>query len=302
MILYRVMVTRRKNQQNKPKLNQQTSRKLKHAPSKLREILDLVNLVPPETDLPDVYAVWTELNNKKLEAYKQWVDSKQGALLKEGETFDPSLSDIELNKLLVERSQKMLDSLEEQIERSREMEDWLPCAIEAVNQCLGSLSKRFQNYVWQEAKKQSLSEWTIYDAMARYTFVRESREKLRVISRFINAENPAEAAYLSPQLKTYGQILVDDDGKLYVGRDKFAAAIDGVEASRIRECAICQRLFWAGRKTQQGCSTACAHALRNRRYRARYKDYLIRQHLKESATQEASSSSKRAILKKEVMD
>jgi hypothetical protein len=198
----------------------------------------------------------------------------------------------------------MIDFSQEQIERSQALGSSLPYAVEALNQCLSKLPKKIQNYVWQETKKQLEDEWAVYDAMDRYTFVRESREKLRVISSFVNAENPAEAAYLSPQLKTHAQILVDDEGKLYVGRDRFAAAIDGVEASRIRQCAICHRLFWAGRKTQQGCSVACAHALRNRRYRARYKDYLVRRYERETTNNQQSekrSKTRKSITMKKGM-
>ena len=120
-------------------------------------------------------------------------------------------------------------------------------------------------------------------AMARYTFVRESREKLRLISRLANVENSQGGFFLAVQLKSSAEILIDDRGELYIAKDRFASAIDGVEAKRIRECAVCYRIFWAGRIDQPSCSTACAHALRNRRYRARYKDYLIRQTLKEKS-------------------
>jgi hypothetical protein len=68
------------------------------------------------------------------------------------------------------------------------------------------------------------------------------------------------------------EVEIDSQGIIQITNDEFAAAVDEVEATRIRECEICKRTFWAGRITQHACSTACAHALRNRRYRARYRE------------------------------
>lgn len=47
--------------------------------------------------------------------------------------------------------------------------------------------------------------------------------------------------------------------------------LEGVDSTRIRECPICHKIFWAGRKDQSGCSDNCRAAQRSRTYRKNYK-------------------------------
>lgn len=49
-----------------------------------------------------------------------------------------------------------------------------------------------------------------------------------------------------------------------------AAAVDGEEVARLRECERCQRIFWARNIGSRGCSKKCANALRQR---AHYNQY-----------------------------
>jgi hypothetical protein len=65
---------------------------------------------------------------------------------------------------------------------------------------------------------------------------------------------------------------IDEQGFVRVSKDLFTAAMDedDVEAARIRECEACERIFWAGRITQKGCSARCGSIIRKRRYRERY--------------------------------
>lgn len=51
-----------------------------------------------------------------------------------------------------------------------------------------------------------------------------------------------------------------DKGKLAVSPPVLYECLLGVEAARIRECPICFRFFWAGRKDKIGCSTNCSNA------------------------------------------
>lgn len=66
---------------------------------------------------------------------------------------------------------------------------------------------------------------------------------------------------------------IDADGFVRVSKDLFTEAMDetDVEAARIRECEACQKIFWAGRTTQKGCSPRCGDIIRKRRYRERYR-------------------------------
>lgn len=67
---------------------------------------------------------------------------------------------------------------------------------------------------------------------------------------------------------------IDSEGMLRDVKTLFFQVVEDedVEARRIRECPICQRIFWAGRLTMQGCSPRCANTFRVRRHRYRTKE------------------------------
>ncbi len=58
---------------------------------------------------------------------------------------------------------------------------------------------------------------------------------------------------------------VNSKGVADVGRFRLGEAIDGVDLSRLRECEICGKLFWAGRIDKVFCSPSCGNKLRKRR-------------------------------------
>lgn len=113
---------------------------------------------------------------------------------------------------------------------------------------------------------------TIADALREYTFIKDSQEKLRKIIEIAGRRKPW-LRFMFP-LETSGTITVDDHGIVRITHDRFAAAVAGVDATLIRECQNCRRIFWAGRKDKNSCSAPCAHVLRNRRYRERYREGL----------------------------
>lgn len=111
---------------------------------------------------------------------------------------------------------------------------------------------------------------TIGDAVREYTFIRDSQDKLRRIIATVERRN--SWLHVMFRLETSGTITINKQGVVEISHDRFAAAVAGVDATLIRECQNCQRIFWAGRKDKNSCSPACAHVLRNRRYRERYKE------------------------------
>lgn len=277
-----------KNKHKKRSKVRQASRRLKPAPEKLQAILDLVNMVPGDAELIDVFERVDELTKAGLAEYESWHETRRQELGIDLEALGPPEGSADSLDRTLAYSQRMLDYSGEAIEKSDALQALQTKAnVEAINQCLTGLPKAFRDYIWQVGEELPVIEGAeveaaMVEAVVRYLFVQESRDKLRLISRIANAENPQENLALASQLRSSAQIMIDDNGELYIDKDMFASAIDGVEAKRIRECEICRRIFWAGRIDQPSCSTACAHALRNRRYRARYKDYLVRQHLKEN--------------------
>lgn len=243
------MPARIKTKQKTTKKRLQASRGLNSPPPKLAELIEIVNLVPPDASLAGLYEMWKEIKE----------------LAKED------------------------DDIAKQYYGDFEF------ATTFVTFWARDFPENFRNYIWpKDAKEKSEAiglEKYIDLAISKYTFVHNCREDLRAIIQLVDSTTAAPflLPQLGPAILTLTYIYLDKDGLIQFEGDVFTQAVEGVEASRIRECAICKRIYWAGRITQQCCSTACAHALRNRRYRARYKDYLIRRHLKESQAAEQDS-------------
>jgi hypothetical protein len=53
---------------------------------------------------------------------------------------------------------------------------------------------------------------------------------------------------------------------------RFRSLLDGLDATRLRECPICSRLFWARRDDQKACTKVCANRLRVRNFYRKSKD------------------------------
>jgi hypothetical protein len=106
-----------------------------------------------------------------------------------------------------------------------------------------------------------------------------------------------ESLMVSRILRDYDHDLillrVDERGNLRLDFP-LLRAIEGVEASRIRECAICRAIFWAGRVDQRCCKTQCAHVLRTRKWRERYPDKYKPQRIFKAESSDKSAPTKRA--------
>lgn len=302
MILFHVMRARIKNQQNKHKRQQQASRRMKPVPAKLAELIDLVNLIPPEFEMLDVYEVWKKLQDDALERIHQEVarfrESEYQAILDKAppeELIHATDDQLPANypEMVSEHVERVLAFSEKFVNKMEDYDAALIPATVAIEHCLNGLPKKFRMYVWQQPEDEIDTKYAEYHAMALYTIIRQARENLRVIIEITSKNLGMVERYgKSALIKMHATIQVDDEGIIRVVRDQFAAAVEDVEANRIKECAICRRIFWAGRITQQACSVACAHALRNRRYRAKYKEYLISRHMKQNETTQHRSISR----------
>src|SRR5437868_3080572 len=206
MILYRVMRARTKTKQNKRKIAQQTSRRLKPAPEKLQAILDLVNMVSTDAELADVHQLWRELHDWAVAEHQKWYETKRQELDQAKQAIGSPNESVEFLDRLMEHSQRLLDFSGEHMERIDALTQVDPRAVEALNQCLSGLGQSFRDYVWQVDEQTSESKIDVWMAMARYTFVRESREKLRLISRLANVENSQGGFFLAAQLTSSDEI------------------------------------------------------------------------------------------------
>ena len=64
-----------------------------------------------------------------------------------------------------------------------------------------------------------------------------------------------------------GATAVIDGGIIRIRLAPFLELLKGIEASRIRQCPICTKLFWAGRRDKSACTEECSRVLRQRRLR-----------------------------------
>lgn len=65
-------------------------------------------------------------------------------------------------------------------------------------------------------------------------------------------------------------VSVGKDGRVETSGDDVFQALREAEVRRIKECPICAKIFWAGRRDQPCCSKRCAGTRRTRIWRERY--------------------------------
>lgn len=126
----------------------------------------------------------------------------------------------------------------------------------------------------------------LFDVWRRYTDIRNAREGFNLL-----AERGASIVEIVDDLGYYWtplqatstvrihKVVSSGKGKkvTYEAENKlsdwFARAIQGVDILRIRKCAVCGKIFFAGRlPAAAGCSPKCNKALRNQRWLNKYRD------------------------------
>jgi hypothetical protein len=100
-------------------------------------------------------------------------------------------------------------------------------------------------------------------AFGRYDEFREVRERLRTIARLKRARMFVDSRSVSVR----SSLTRDENGILQLRLDPFAETVQGLEADRIRECPICQRIFWANPKSKMACSARCRNIFNVRKHR-----------------------------------
>lgn len=78
---------------------------------------------------------------------------------------------------------------------------------------------------------------------------------------------------------------LNKEGKISFTPSPLAELLEGIEAVRVRECPVCYKYFWAGRKDMRGCSPQCSHTLRQRKFRERYQERYKQQRYKKAEEQ-----------------
>lgn len=190
---------------------------------------------------------------------------------------------------------------------------WRYQAIEqALKICLEDYPKIYE-YVYQDTDDIYFEPSVDNDeiirqdrAKARYEDFRESRLKLHSLAQLNtavfekesegkNSEFEYDPEWLSTKkFKSTVTLVKDRDGLIDWVEDFFTSATRGAELERIRLCANrnCRRVFYVGRTNMVCCSRSCDHALRNQRYRARYRDPKDSYKMRKLDSKEKSSKKK----------
>jgi hypothetical protein len=169
--------------------------------------------------------------------------------------------------MLFEDALRLIDSrFPNELGFTRE-EKALELCLQNLKQSAGPISE-FLDYVWQprQSRHQDAIE-AVQDAVERYENFRIAREKLAFLAK-IGQFDAARRQGMRRVLQ-FLNIEIDEQGTIQPLEDWFTKAVDGVEATRIRECQYCERIFWAGRPEVQGCSPRCLDCLRKRNKRRR---------------------------------
>jgi hypothetical protein len=119
------------------------------------------------------------------------------------------------------------------------------------------------------------------EAVRRCSSLKIVRSVLYTIARSYGS-NQATGVPIAAAFQNLVSVVTDTGGNLRIQHDPLLQALEGVEARRIRECAICGRIFWAGRIDQSCCPKRCAKVLRTRRWRDRYPEKYKPQRIKKA--------------------
>ena len=123
---------------------------------------------------------------------------------------------------------------------------------------------RFRKYVGPVGAQ------TYPTALQRCGFLAAARNLLRTIASMDKRENAAIKMFAYGLVGT--ELTIDREGRLQFDAGPLIAAVNGIEADRIRQCVMCEKIFWARRTDQKCCSTPHQKLLRTRLWRARYQE------------------------------
>ncbi len=273
----------------KRRAKRKSSPPLVPVPGKLTDLLVLANLLPHNFDHPykrDIVYWDAEAGDHEMYRKLLWLldglpielqafvfRDGQGEVSESVEVHSPEWIELERNFDVLHVAKTEVETVvqdtKKRIHRAMELESQ-PAAFhgETIRIAGG------EYFVW------SASE-LISRARNRLLFLFAARETLSALSKpdawsrvlRMNESPLSVGAHARLYIAQSGE----DKGKLAVHPPVLYERLDGVEAARIRECLICSKIFWAGRKDKLCCLDECLTAQRSRKYRKKYKTQYARQ-------------------------
>jgi hypothetical protein len=133
--------------------------------------------------------------------------------------------------------------------------------------------------------------------LARYNLLRDSRDWLRAIAKRFRDPSAKRAKLFSlpPVQRLRVTARTDERAILHFAPHPLLKALEGTDATRIRRCPICGKIYWAERIDSGACKKTCKGTRRTRKWRIRYQErYKPRRIAKKEQTESEHSSKHRA--------
>jgi hypothetical protein len=217
-------------------------------PEKLGEIIRGANSIPPDAEFPQF----------------PWIEAKP-------EHLDTRGADQVMNRSLQHLRERLTIALDTLAKFPKEKfpdfyELTAGSAIENISKWIrndevvknvGSFSGEYQ-FLWHFFNECRL----MADAreVLRTIARRGQLQKWKISPGFSITGNPLQMS--KPGLQMYHRLSVNAKGRIEFKPSRLSKALFDVEASRIRLCQNCGKIYWAGRKDQPCCSKNCANTRR----------------------------------------
>lgn len=146
-----------------------------------------------------------------------------------------------------------------------------------VKQAIGKLPKPLREYAgkyldsdpatggqWLSYDPQTFEIFSYIDPYEPYDHLVIGRELLQEIARNGLSWKARE------MLRAPMRLTKNSSGRIELEPSLLSKSFLGAEFSRIRECPVCQKIFWAERKDLKACPGDCVRSLRNSRYHKSY--------------------------------
>lgn len=194
----------------------------------LEELIKLVNLIPPTMELKSLKALVGESEG--------YVGPKPG-------TPKALERQIRLRTAFTNYMLSLPPLFVEEIYKDSHHEDVLEISEEAFDTYLGMAIENYERSLQIRGNLRTL--------------VRSP------LSGTSSSTNPSEAYPV--RVLSIEEISVEN-GRFKRSGNPVAAAVDGEDVARLRECQRCQRIFWAYNINSRACSKPCANVLRQRNH------------------------------------
>jgi hypothetical protein len=209
--------------------------------SELEKLIDLINLLPANSHLPELS---TGGNEQSFYNESSWTSKARHALCSvlknQPENFQRYIwSDAAPKPLYILQDVGGVDLLCEPNEDLPEL--WQP-TLEAVER---------------------------YESFSR---LQEKFRRLTRIAKSLTTQKPKFDGFMPANVLGDVRLMIDQNGIVQYQVDEFSEAVSGVDIRRVRECEICACVFWAKNNNSWACSPKHSKARQMRLLRKNWKE------------------------------